>query len=410
MNIRACTNHGKKMFKVTVPNGVYPNGKVKYATLFRKTRTECKEAARAFNQEADAALKNIGLHSLGECHRRLQKDWDLKVLNKEENPLAKDGMKQSSKNRLEDNVKALFKILSHGENTALKTITTDWYDTFLKDMRLKHKFSKSKSKRIRAILNNLLEKAEQLGWMVSPHHAYKKIVIDYTPKHVKAMTQKQANRLFEELEYSMMFGHNSNQYGNLNKIVGRIDPRSKTANVPMVCESAFLLMIQYATGCRWGEAAALTVEDFDWNNFSLTINKSKDYRFKTVSVTKAAHLRVEDAEEGERIVPLPPKLMKHFAKYIKVKNIKKGSLFSVSYTRTLELLRDKCDKANIPGDLVDTKMFRRYIISQWQKMGVDPKTIAIRVGHNDTTTQNGYGTFSDPNALKDIKKLEAVLF
>ena len=43
-------------------------------------------------------------------------------------------------------------------------------------------------------------------------------------------------------------------------------------------------------------------------------------------------------------------------------------------------------------------------------MGVDPKTIAIRVGHNDTTTQNGYGTFSDPNALKDIKKLEAVLF
>ena len=166
------------------------------------------------------------------------------------------------------------------------------------------------------------------------------------------MTQKQANRLFEELEYSMMFGHNSNQHGNLNKI---------TDNLPMVCESAFLMMIQYATGCRWGEAAALNVEDFDWNTFSLIINKSRDYRLRTVSVTKAAHLRVEDADEGERIVPLPPKLMKHFGKYINVKKIKKGSLFSVSYSGCLELLKNKCNKANIPDDIVDTKMFRRFI-------------------------------------------------
>ncbi|MGB1734773.1 MAG: hypothetical protein ACPHIZ_09680, partial [Acidimicrobiales bacterium] len=108
--------------------------------------------------------------------------------------------------------------------------------------------------------------------------------------------------------------------------------------------------------------------------------------------------------------PIPPKLMKPFAKYVKEKNITEGELFSVSYSTTLEQLHKHCKKAKIPSDLVDTKMFRRFIISQWQKLGVDPKTIAIRVGHNDTTTQNGYGTFSDPNALKDIKKLEAVLF
>jgi integrase len=401
MNIRACTNHGKKMFKVTVPNGVYPNGKVKYATLFRKTRTECKEAARSFNQEADAALKNIGTHSLGDVHIRLQKDWDLKVLNKEENPLAKDGIKQSTKIRYEDDIKSLFSVLPYGKDTALKIINKDWYDTFLNDMRTKYNFSKRQSKHVRAMLNNLLEKAEQLDWIVSPHHSFKKYTIDYTPKHVKSMTDKQAKRLYDELEQSFYFGHQSNSHGHYGHNSG---------NEPKLCESAFLMMIQYSTGIRWGEAAALCVEDFDWSNFTVKINKSRDYRDRSVSVTKAAHLRVEDANEGERIVPISSKLMKPFAKYV-VKNVDKNSqLFTVSYTRCLELLHEKCKKVRIPDDIVDTKMFRRFIISQWQKMGVDPKTIAIRVGHNDTTTQNGYGTFSDPNALKDIKKLEAVLF
>ena len=107
MNIIACTNHGKKMFKVYVPNGMYPNGKVKYATLFRKTRTECKEAAHNYLKQEVAASQNAGTHNLGDCHRKLQENWDLKVMNKEENPLAKDGMKQSSKDRLEDNIKAI---------------------------------------------------------------------------------------------------------------------------------------------------------------------------------------------------------------------------------------------------------------------------------------------------------------
>jgi len=401
MKIIACTNHGKKMFKVYVPDGIYPTGKVKYKTLFRKTRTECKEAAQSFLKNEGAAKQTAGMHSLSNCHIKLQANWDVKVMNKEEDPLCKDGMKESSKSRLEDNVRALFKILPHGGNTALKVITSDWYDTFLKEMRTKHKFSKSKAKRVRAILNNLLEKAEQLSWIVSPHHAYKKEKIDYSPKHVIAMTENQAHRLWDELEYSFGYGHRTNSHGHYGHNSG---------HQPKVCESAFLMMIQYCTGMRWGEAAALCAEDFDFSNLTVTINKSKDYRTGKVSVTKAAHLRVEDANEGERIVPIPPKLMKPFAKYVKEKDITEGELFSVSYSTTLELLHAKSKKVKIPGNIVDTKMYRRFIISQWQKMGVDPKTIAIRVGHNDTTTQNGYGTFSDPNAMKDIKKLEAVLF
>ena len=55
-------------------------------------------------------------------------------------------------------------------------------------------------------------------------------------------------------------------------------------------------------------------------------------------------------------------------------------------------------------------MFRRFIVSQWQKQGVDPKTIALRIGHNDTLTQNGYGTFSDPKAKADMGNLAATIY
>ena len=59
MKPRACTNHGKKMFKITVPNGKYPNGKPRYATLFRDTKTECKEAALEYLKAEEAAIKSL---------------------------------------------------------------------------------------------------------------------------------------------------------------------------------------------------------------------------------------------------------------------------------------------------------------------------------------------------------------
>ena len=86
------------------------------------------------------------------------------------------------------------------------------------------------------------------------------------------MTNKEAKRLNQELEYAFSYGHNSNQHGNLNAINGE----GKTS------QSAFLMMLQYPTGIRWGESAALTPKDFDWDNFTLRINKSRDYRINDI--------------------------------------------------------------------------------------------------------------------------------
>ena len=402
MKPRACTNHGKKMFKITVPNGKYPNGKPRYATLFRDTKTECKEAALEYLKAEEAAIKSLRKKTLGDCHRQIQKLWDDKVKNKTTHPKAPGGMTQSSKDRLEQNVKKLFQILPYGGQTDLNIIDKEWYSNFYYNLKDNH--SSSIALRVRNILNNLLQTGEQMDWIISPHNAFKdthKIIYKSVGK--EAITSEQGKKLFKELEYSFNYGHLSNSHGHYGHNSG---------HVPMVCESAFLMMVQYCTGCRWGEAAALTVEDFDWNKLELLISKSKNYRRKEISLTKAGHLRRKGTDKGERIVPLPKSLKKYFDKYLVSKSIITGSLFNVSYGVCLEQLHIKCSKIGIDEDLVDTKVFRRLIVSKWKDMGVDPKTISLRIGHSveDTKTQDVYGTYSDPNAKSDVKNLEKELF
>jgi len=399
---------GEKKYCVVINTGEFhPNGRAKEKKFYHSKKNVAIDKANEFlinlpNQKQTAFSVKSGL-TINHVYRKLEDDWETRIAMRQADPLDNEGIEQSSVDRLKDNKKALFTILGNGDHKAgetfvLKNITHEWYDQFLKDMFRVHHYSKSKAKRVRAILNNLLEKAEELNWFDSPHHKFAKKVTKYKPRNQKrAMTDKEALLLIEELQYNFLYGHRSNQHGRSHAETG-------------VTESAFLMMLQYPTGMRWGESAALNVEDFDWDNYTLTINKSRDYRTRVVSMTKAGKLRQEDADEGARIVPIAPKVMKAFTKYMKAKNITSGELFTVSYESTLELLQKTCAKVGIPAEIVDTKIFRRYIISKWQKLGVDSKTIALRVGHNDTVTQNGYGTFGDTNALKDVKMLQTAIY
>ena len=415
--------HGKVKYCVTVETGeFYHTGRPKLKRFFHARRNEAVAKANEFlknkGTKKDVAYGSNG-YTINDAYLKLESDWDVRVSDNETDP--DTGFTERSADRNKDNAKALFKILGNptfkdldkeesllalekGKIFQLKLITSIWYEDFIKNLKKKgNGISKSKAKRVRSILHNILEKAEELDWFVSPHHKFKKslvLKIHYKPSDPRSMTNKEGKRLNQELEYAFSYGHNSNQHGNLNAINGE----GKTS------QSAFLMMLQYPTGIRWGESAALTPKDFDWVNLTLRINKSRDYRTRKVGKTKAGKLRQEDAMQGERIVPLPKQLKKYYDRYIKDRNIKSGYLFDVSYERTLAVLRSKCKIAKIPEEIVDTKMFRRFVISQWQKQGVDPKTIALRVGHNDTKTQNGYGTFSDPKAKADMGNLAATIY
>jgi len=412
--------HGKVKYCAAVETGeFYPTGRPILKRFFHARRNEAVAKANEF-------LKNKGTkkdvpyglngYTINDAYLKLESDWDVRVADNEDDP--DTGFTERSADRLKDNAKALLKILgnpSHkvlskdglleaierGKSFNISQINSAWYETFIKT--LKKTQSKSKAKRLRAILHNILEKAEELDWIVSPHHKFKKskvLKIHYKPEKVKAMLPKQAKKLYQELEYAFSYGHNSNQHGNLNSLNGE----GKTS------QSAFLMMLQYPTGMRWGEAAALTPKDFDWKNLTVKINKSRDYRTRKVGKTKAGKLSQQHALDGERITPIPKQLKKYYDRYIADNNIKSGYLFNVSYERTLEVLQSKCKIVKIPEEIVDTKMFRRFIISQWQGQGVDPKTIALRIGHNDTLTQNDYGTFSDPKAKADMGNLAATIY
>jgi len=415
--------HGKIKYVAAVETGeFYSTGRPILKRFYHARRNEAVAKANEFlknkGTKKDVPYGSNG-YTINDAYLKLESDWDVRVSDNQDDP--DTGFTEKSADRNKDNARALFKILGNptfkdlnkeesllalekGKIFQLKLITSIWYEDFIKNLKKKQNgISKSKAKRVRSILHNILEKAEELDWFVSPHHKFKKslvLKIHYDPSDVRSMTNKEAKRLNQELEYAFSYGHNSNQHGNLNAINGE----GKTS------QSAFLMMLQYPTGIRWGESAALTPKDFNWDNFTLRINKSRDYRTRKVGKTKAGKLRQEDAMQGERIVPLPKQLKKYYDRYIKDRNIKSGYLFDVSYERTLAVLRSKCEIAKIPEEIVDTKMFRRFIVSQWQKQGVDPKTIALRIGHNDTLTQNGYGTFSDPKAKADMGNLAATIY
>lgn len=99
-------------------------------------------------------------------------------------------------------------------------------------------------------------------------------------------------------------------------------------------EAALVFIIECFTGVRWGEAAALTVADFDFDNNYIRINKTKSSKTGIISNTKSSQLRMSHGEDGERFVPFPKGLEPLFRDYV---SSKKHALFSVSYSYCAEI-------------------------------------------------------------------------
>ena len=402
---------GKKVYQVVVdyqdPGDDYPKKKKfihekRFVAVQRATDwLEHTHKNKKFTDKVFPDGKTIG-----DVNIKLEKEWDKRIKLKELDPFDQEGLELDTVNRYKDSRRSLFLILGDGDTDkahhfSLQRITHEWYSDFLDDMFAKHQFTKSKAKRVRNFLNTMLSKAEQLNWMNSPHHRYKEKPTQYRPLHQpRAMTPKEAKKLLLSLEKTFNSAVNTDEYGDY----------SEQGFTRKFQELSFIFIIQYPTGMRWGEAAGLSYNDFDWNNLTITIRNSRSTKSGKITPTKAAKLRVADARKGERIVPIPKKLKYFFDKYTEQKSIKSGYLFDVGYDYSRQFLQERCEKIGLDGNIVDTKMFRRFVISEWQKAGVSDKTIALRVGHNDTITQNGYGTFADPTAQQDMTKLIATIY
>lgn len=121
--------------------------------------------------------------------------------------------------------------------------------------------------------------------------------------------------------------------------INEIDPNT---------EEYFLFELLYLGGLRVGEILALTPMDFNFEENTLTINKSLTYIDGKATITSTKLLN------DNRTIQLPKKLLNKIEYFIKNKNQIKTTtnLFSISRYKLNKILDDKCKKLNLPHRLL----------------------------------------------------------
>lgn len=151
------------------------------------------------------------------------------------------------------------------------------------------------------------------------------------------------------------------------------------------------------TGCRCGEALALTYGDIDFNKKQIHITKSIDHygNKPVISTTKT--------ESGNRIVPLLPQLE------ILLNKKSARSLYIVSGNEPLtkSALRCRWNKWKKDHDIdIDRHQIRHSYASILYQAGIDPKSAQLLLGHaNFSTTMDIYTHLSEQHITDALEKL-----
>lgn len=168
----------------------------------------------------------------------------------------------------------------------------------------------------------------------------------------------------------------------------------------------FILPLLYYTGCRIGEALALTWDDVDFENRTISINKQYTYK---ADVNRPIFKDYTKTMAGCRVVIIHNELLpllkeryeehKDKNKYI-MYQVRKGGMIT---SRQMQVyLSHWCDEANING--VSLHSFRHSATSNFLEMGISPNLVASMLGHsNVAVTLNVYSRKSLQE--QDIKKI-----
>lgn len=157
-----------------------------------------------------------------------------------------------------------------------------------------------------------------------------------------------------------------------------------------------LFELLFWTGCRVGEALALTKADIDFENAQMVINKTY-YRHECKDI-----ITRPKTEKANRIVTLPLFLVEHIQAYTdKVYGLSdKDRLFAITDRAVQKRIRLKAEVAGVPRIRVHD--LRHSHVALLIEKGVSPLVIAERVGHESiNTTMNVYGHLY-PNKQKGI--------
>ena len=361
----------KKPWRVRIDTGLRNNNGAKiYKQAFGATAAEAKEEAKKIIANLDVRPKpqNTNSKTLQDAADELIEDWHTAEKLRLQNP--NKGMNPDTVTRNKQWIASVFKFVN--PSIKLSQIDKLYVRRLLNDIH-NSGFSDSKKTRMWRYFSQIIDSAVMSDYMdFNPCKAFKKNLPDYKAAKVKALDAPTMKKVFKYL----------------------LELHDK--GLSMESEAALVFIIECFTAVRWGEAAALTVADFDFENNYIRINKTKSVITGIISRTKSSQLRMSHGEDGERYVPFPKGLEPLFREYV---STKKHALFAVSYSYCADI--QVRIKKVLGLETFNTKSFRKFVSTNYRKLGADTKDTQALLGHKDADTQDDYITYDVPNQFAD---------
>lgn len=165
----------------------------------------------------------------------------------------------------------------------------------------------------------------------------------------------------------------------------------------------WFVLIVAKTGLRFAEALALTPNDFDLKNNTLTVNKTWNYKRTTGGFTKTKN------ESSMRTISIDWQIVGQFGPLLKelpkdepvfVEKDSEGKYKRIFNSTYNNALKSRCVKAGVP--VISIHSLRHTHASILLSAGVTIHSIADRLGHSTvTTTQETYTHIINDLAQKD---------
>lgn len=157
------------------------------------------------------------------------------------------------------------------------------------------------------------------------------------------------------------------------------------------------LLIMYITGTRVAETLAITPQDIDLNNKTISINKTLA-RWKDDDGYIHQEFTAPKNKYSNRIVYINDEIVDLLKPYLKYR--KKGRIFQM----TVATLNNAIKKIN---PQLHNHSLRKFAASRWYNNGVSLKSIKKLLGHsqNSRITLDTYASLADSTVEDEIRKL-----
>ncbi|WP_101001540.1 tyrosine-type recombinase/integrase [Helicobacter pylori] len=279
----------------------------------------------------------------------------------------KIGLKQTSLNSLENVFNSIFRVMCLKESDRLKKITQEKIAKY-HESTLKH-YKKNTIHNLNANLKSFLEFCETEGFIEkSPYFAI-------TLKNAK---EAKAIEPFSLEEVKTIIKNAQNE-------------RLKA-----------FLMVAFFTGMRTGEQLALLWEDIDFNNKTITINKSLNELGQITSPKNKTSIREVDLlEPVEKILKELKESEPKNKKFVFISMPKRSSMFQRAFRSLLKAL-----------NLKDRKLYttRHTFASLMLSQGEEAMWVSKTLGHKDlNTTYKTYSHYIPQQEKERAKFLKGML-